>query len=71
MEAGAKQGPIPNISHTYPAIMKLGTVITYLKRIQKIYKSRLLNSADIFYWKSPYFAISRNTDKDCVLIHNS
>ena len=37
---GAKQGPIPNINHTYPAIMKLGTVITYLKRIQKIYKSR-------------------------------
>ena len=35
---GAKQGPIPNINHTYPAIMKLGTVITYLKRIQKIYK---------------------------------
>ena len=28
------------IRHTYPAMMKLGTVIPYLKKIQKIYKSR-------------------------------
>ena len=37
---GAKKTPLPNICHTYPAIMKLGTVTTYLKKIQKIYKSR-------------------------------
>ena len=30
---GAKR---PKICHTYPAVMKLGTVISYLKKIQKI-----------------------------------
>ena len=28
------------ICHTYPAVVKLGTVIPYLKKIQKIDKSR-------------------------------
>ena len=37
---GAKKAPLPKICHTYPAIMKLGTVTTYLKKIKKIYKSR-------------------------------
>ena len=37
---GANRHPIPKISHTYPTMIKLGTVITYLKKIQKIYKSR-------------------------------
>ena len=32
---GGQKGPFPKISHTYPAIMKLGTVIPYLKKIQK------------------------------------
>ena len=32
--------PLPKICHTYPTMMKLGTVITYLKKIQKIYESR-------------------------------
>ena len=27
-------------SHTYPTMMKLGTVIPYLKKIQKAYESR-------------------------------
>ena len=26
--------------HTYPTMMKLGTVTSYLKKIQKIYESR-------------------------------
>ena len=30
--------PLPKICHTYPKMMKLGTVIPYLKRIQKIYE---------------------------------
>ena len=30
----------PKICHTYPTIMKLGTVIPYLRKIQKMYKSR-------------------------------
>ena len=31
---------ISKISHAYPAMMKLGTVIPYPKKIQKIYESR-------------------------------
>ena len=31
---------LPKIRHTYPAMMKLGTVIPYLWKIQKMYKSR-------------------------------
>ena len=29
----------PKICHTYPSMMKLGTVIPYQSKIQKIYKS--------------------------------
>ena len=37
---GKKCPPLPEICHTYPAMMKLGTVIPYLKKIQKLYDSR-------------------------------
>ena len=30
---GAKRPPFPNICHTYTAMMKLGTVIPYVKKI--------------------------------------
>ena len=67
-------GPLPKICHTYPTMMKLGTVIPYLKKIQKIYESRdtPVTSADIsiFHWKSANFVISRNTDIDCILVHD-
>ena len=33
-------GPLPKIRHTYPIMMKLGIVISYLRKIQKMYKSR-------------------------------
>ena len=36
---GAKRTPLPKICHTYPTLMKLGTVIPYPKKIQKIYES--------------------------------
>ena len=36
----AKRPPFPKICRTHPAVMKLGTVIPYLKKIQKIYESR-------------------------------
>ena len=37
---GGKKGPpIPKICHTYPTMKKLGTVIPYLKEIQKLYES--------------------------------
>ena len=35
-----KKAPLPKICHTYPIMMKLGTGIPYLKKIQKKYKSR-------------------------------
>ena len=37
---GGKKVPVPKICHTYPTMMKLGTVISYAKKIQKIYESR-------------------------------
>ena len=41
--------PLPKIRHTYPTMMKLGTVIPYLRNIQKMYKSltHTLSSAGI------------------------
>ena len=46
---GAKEASLSKICHTYPTLMKLGTVILNLKNIQKIHKSRdtPLSSADI------------------------
>ena len=38
---GGQKGPLPKTYYTYPTIMKLGTVIPYLKKIQKIYESRV------------------------------
>ena len=32
--------PLPKIRHTNPTMMKLGIVIPYLKKIQKIFESR-------------------------------
>ena len=37
---GLKRRLFSKICNTYPAMMKLGTVIPYIKKIQKIYKSR-------------------------------
>ena len=37
---GAFWPPLLEICHTYPTMMKLGTVIGYLRKTQKIYKSR-------------------------------
>ena len=60
---GAFLGPLPKISHTYPTMMKLGTVIPFLRKIQKMYKLR-----DTF--TSAKFATSINTHIDWILIHN-
>ena len=37
---GQKGPPLPKISHRYPTMMKLGTVIPYLKKIRQINESR-------------------------------
>ena len=36
---GGLVNPLPEICHTYPTLIKLGTVIPYLRKILKIYKS--------------------------------
>ena len=39
-DGGGQKGPLPKICQTYPAMVKLGTVIPYPKQIQKISESR-------------------------------
>ena len=35
-----KKATLSKICHTYLTIMQLGTIIPYLKKVQKIYKTR-------------------------------
>ena len=69
-----QKSPLPKICCTYPTMIKLGTVIPYLKEIQKLYGSSdtPFNFADIsiIYRKPANFAISRNTDIDSIQMHN-
>ena len=46
---GWPKGPLSKICHTYPTMMKLGTIIPYLKKIQKYmnHVTYVLSSADI------------------------
>ena len=37
---GTRKSPLPKICLTYPKMMTLGAVVPYLKKIQKLYKSR-------------------------------
>ena len=39
-EGWSKRPPVPKFCHTYPAMMKPGTVIPDPKKIQKIYELR-------------------------------
>ena len=43
-----KKTPLHKICHTYPTMMKLCTVIPWLKKIKKIYESR--DTPPEFYW---------------------
>ena len=69
-----KNACLPKICHTYPTMIKLSTVIPYLKKIQNIYKSRDTSikfcGHQYFFTKSETLVISRNTDIDCISIHN-
>ena len=67
--------PLPKICYRYHTMMKLGTVIPYLKKIKKIYEScdpalEFCSLSAFFHRKSANFVISRNTDIYCILIHN-
>ena len=62
-----------HICHTYPTMMKLGTVIPYLKKIQKIYESRdtpLEFCISIFSPDISKFWYINKTVIDCILIDN-
>ena len=50
---GPKRPSLPKICHTYPTMMKLATVIPYLKKIQKIYESR--DTPPEFRWHQQFF----------------
>ena len=70
--SGCKNAHRHKLCHTYPKMMKLGTVIPYLTKIQNIQITRhthLLTSV-FSHQKSTTFVISRNTDIDCSSIHN-
>ena len=68
-----KPPPLHKICHTYPTMMKLSTVTSYLKKVQERFESR--DTPLEFCWHHHFFsenrkfAISRNTDIDCNLIH--
>ena len=49
-----KKDPLTKICHTYPTMMKLGTVVPYPKKIQKIYESR--ETFLEFCWHQYFFA---------------
>ena len=55
-------GPLPKICHTDPTMMKLGTVIPYLRKVQKINKSR--NTCLEFCWHQHFF-----TENQQILLH--
>ena len=59
---------------SYSTMMKLGTVILFVKKIQKIHESRdtplEFYPQAFFYYKSTTFVISRKRDKDGILIYN-
>ena len=53
MGGGTKGSPVPKIFYTYPTMMKLGTVIPYIKKTQKIYESR--DTPLEFCWYQRFF----------------
>ena len=72
---GAERPPSLKFFHTYPTMMKLGTVIPYPKKIWKNlwitwHSPWVLLTSAFFHQKSANFAISRNRYIDCILIHN-
>ena len=48
-----KSPPLRKICYTYPAMMKLGTLIPQLKKVQKIHKSR--DTSLKFCWHQYFF----------------
>ena len=73
---GAAKGPLPKKSVTHLTMMKSGTVIADLKKIHKIYEScdtpiEFCLHQDFFTGNQQTLLISRNKDKDYILINKS
>ena len=64
---GGQNVSLSKICHTYLTLMKLGTVIPYLKKIRKTHKSR--DTPAFFHRKSAIVSIPGNTRIDCILMH--
>ena len=61
----------PKLFHIYSAMIKFGTVITYLKNPNIIKITWVLVTWTLCYWKSASFATSTNRDTDCILVNES
>ena len=77
LRIGRTKDPPPRprkICHTYHTMIKLGTVIPYLKKIKNIWITVHTHwvplTSAFFHRKSANFAISRNTCIDYILIQN-
>ena len=71
---GVKKTLLSKICHTYPTLMKLSTVIPFVKKIQKNtyitwHAPWFLLILAFFHRKSAIFSISANTGIDCILMH--
>ena len=72
---GSKKAPLLKTCQPYPTMIKLGTVIPYLKKNQNIYKS---TDAPLNFWchqhlfhrKSAKLAISRKIDIEYIIMLN-
>ena len=60
---GGQKDPLPKICHTNSTMMRLGTVILYLKKNQKIYKSH--DTPLKFCWLQYFFT----GDQQVLLYH--
>ena len=72
---GAKRPLLAKICHSYPTMTNLGSY-TLPKQDPKYiwimwHTSWILLTSAFSHWKSVKFAIPRNTDIDCILIHKS
>ena len=71
---GGQKVPLPKIFHAYPLMIKLGTVIPYLRKIKKEnYMTQPLISHNIRFFSpaiSNFCFMKIYTDIDCIVIHN-
>ena len=71
---GPKRPHLPKLCHTYPTTMKLGSYTLPKKDPNNTWimwrTAWVLLTSAFIQWKSVNFVISRNTDIDCILVHN-